>query len=452
MDTPSTPRGIRLLVIVAIVCLTVSILLSGLNVFTSLAAPLRQTSSLPGRVGFEGQLLDGSTAVPDGPYSLTFKLYDTATGGTELWSETQTVTVTNGLYSVYLGSTANNELEPADFAGQRWLEITWNDADPDPITLTPRIQIGAVPYSLNTMGLQGRPVSSNAPQSGNVLGWSTVSNNWQPLAIDTMLDNSRYGVYLRYLNSTSVEVSAGELMVTGRIRQNGAPTTISFSGTPGGPNRGLDSGVAAADTVYYVYAAADDDEATFDVIVSANASQPTGITYYQKLGWLITEPGSTNIHAGSVTNVPGPGHTIYEVVSRTDPVTIPYNTNVTVINTLLPAYALSDGIIDVSFVIKTSNFDPTNSRTARVTVDLGTAQPWYRAAVLTVSPNQTGTTNVELRIGGLGSSNSQTLILNEALFSTASQDRTQPLRLKIAVFSDNFATTTVYPVVVTGIR
>ena len=42
--------------------------------------------------------------VDDGQYQLTFKLYDAATGGNELWSETLgSVPVQHGVFSVELG-------------------------------------------------------------------------------------------------------------------------------------------------------------------------------------------------------------------------------------------------------------------------------------------------------------------------------------------------------------
>src|SRR5512136_3098407 len=55
---------------------------------------------------YQGLLLDSAgSPVADGDYELTFSIYDVATGGTALWSETQTVTVTSGLFNVQLGLT-----------------------------------------------------------------------------------------------------------------------------------------------------------------------------------------------------------------------------------------------------------------------------------------------------------------------------------------------------------
>ena len=41
-------------------------------------------------INYQGKLLDGSSSpVADGSYSMTFKLYTAASGGSEVWSETQ---------------------------------------------------------------------------------------------------------------------------------------------------------------------------------------------------------------------------------------------------------------------------------------------------------------------------------------------------------------------------
>ena len=40
-----------------------------------------------------------------GDVSVTIRIYDALTGGTALWTETQEVTVTRGIFSMLLGST-----------------------------------------------------------------------------------------------------------------------------------------------------------------------------------------------------------------------------------------------------------------------------------------------------------------------------------------------------------
>ncbi len=85
-------------------------------------------------------------AVDDGDYSLTFKLYTAATGGTEVWSETQgAVDITGGVYSVVLGSV--NPLTAA-FNQTYYLGIAVDGGT----ELTPRAQLTSSPYALSLIG------------------------------------------------------------------------------------------------------------------------------------------------------------------------------------------------------------------------------------------------------------------------------------------------------------
>ena len=57
-------------------------------------------------MSFQGQLTDGAgNPVADGPFDLTFRLYDDASDGMMLWEETQEVDVLRGLFNVILGSS-----------------------------------------------------------------------------------------------------------------------------------------------------------------------------------------------------------------------------------------------------------------------------------------------------------------------------------------------------------
>jgi len=109
------------------------------------------SQAAPNLINYQGSLTDsGGTPVTDLAVSMTFRIYDAATGGTPLWEETQTVAVTNGIYNVLLGSSTANPaygtFDPSLFSGDsRWLEIVVNGE-----TLTPRQRIASVAYSLRT--------------------------------------------------------------------------------------------------------------------------------------------------------------------------------------------------------------------------------------------------------------------------------------------------------------
>jgi len=99
----------------------------------------------PSTMSYQGRLTDGvGINVPDGAYSVTFKLYDASTGGALLWTETQpTVAVTGGLFSVVLGSVTPLAVP---FDRQYWLGIA---VAPDP-EMAPRTPLTSVPYAMAT--------------------------------------------------------------------------------------------------------------------------------------------------------------------------------------------------------------------------------------------------------------------------------------------------------------
>ena len=58
-------------------------------------------------MSYQGVLTQGAELV-DGSVDLTFAIYDQASGGTALWTETKTVTATDGVFDTNLGDTNTN--------------------------------------------------------------------------------------------------------------------------------------------------------------------------------------------------------------------------------------------------------------------------------------------------------------------------------------------------------
>ncbi len=95
---------------------------------------------------YQGRLLDPGTGdpKPDGSYQMILRLYDAATGGSILWSETKDVAVSDGLFTTFLGDAV--ALDLSDFDGEPlWLSVTVG-ADPE---ATPRQRVTHVAYALH---------------------------------------------------------------------------------------------------------------------------------------------------------------------------------------------------------------------------------------------------------------------------------------------------------------
>jgi hypothetical protein len=101
-------------------------------------------AQVPKKINYQGFLEDSMGIPVDGEIRMTFAIYDTATGGDSLWSETRTVEVDNGRYSVILG-----EIEPIVLkkAKPYWLGITI-ETKPGSKELTSRVEITSVMYAL----------------------------------------------------------------------------------------------------------------------------------------------------------------------------------------------------------------------------------------------------------------------------------------------------------------
>jgi hypothetical protein len=99
---------------------------------------------VPQLISYQGRLTTPSgAAVADGNYGLTFNIYDVASGGSTLWTESQSVAVSGGLFSVNLGA-----IVPVSVSFDRpyWLGITVTGGS----ELVPRTQLTAAPYSFRS--------------------------------------------------------------------------------------------------------------------------------------------------------------------------------------------------------------------------------------------------------------------------------------------------------------
>ena len=77
----------------------------------------------------------------NGNYILTFKLYTQAAGGPAVWSEIQSMSVLNGMFTAILGKVNSFNLS---FAYAYWLGITVGSGP----EMAPRIELTAVPYAM----------------------------------------------------------------------------------------------------------------------------------------------------------------------------------------------------------------------------------------------------------------------------------------------------------------
>lgn len=188
--------------------------------------PASVGTMVQGRIPIQGRLTDASGSPLNGDYSITFRIYDDDTDGTVLCQDTQTVSVSNGLFS-----TAIDGCTPSDIDGtQVYLGIqVKSDGE-----MTPRQPIYSVPYAMSLVpgadfrgALSGQPMFTVENKSSE---WSTAISGYasatsgENYGVEGRSNSTNgYGGY--FLNSNGVALKASG---TGII-QSTADTEIAVS-------------------------------------------------------------------------------------------------------------------------------------------------------------------------------------------------------------------------------
>ena len=131
-------------------------------------------------INFQGKLVNNpaGTNVSNTTYTVVFTIYDKAGAGTgtALWTETQTVTTTDGIFRVALGSVTPI---PSSF-NFNWSDLYLGIKVNGDAEMTPRVQLAAVPYAFDAQqvaGLTVQDTSGNASTSGTLqVGNNTTVN------------------------------------------------------------------------------------------------------------------------------------------------------------------------------------------------------------------------------------------------------------------------------------
>lgn len=165
-------------------------------------------AAVPRTTSYQGVLTDGvGVPVADGPYDLTFRIYDTSFGGTALWSESHAaVAVTRGNFAVVLGSITPIALP---FHQQLFLGVTVGASS----ELAPRVVLTP---SLQSLALR-MPFAVSDSSSGPML---SVANTGTGPAIHA--DQSfRAGTVTRYGRFDLVGPPVADILLSGRCDATG---------------------------------------------------------------------------------------------------------------------------------------------------------------------------------------------------------------------------------------
>ncbi|MBI5055620.1 MAG: DUF4215 domain-containing protein [Nitrospirae bacterium] len=125
-------------------------------------------AAIPKTINYQGFLTEtDGTPVNNAAVQMRFSLHDSLNGGAELWNETQTINVQNGIYNVVLGTAAPFPVS-LDFSAQYYLEVAvFNTNAFEP--LSPRQPLTSVPYALRAASADiAVSVSGSAIAGGSI--------------------------------------------------------------------------------------------------------------------------------------------------------------------------------------------------------------------------------------------------------------------------------------------
>jgi parallel beta-helix repeat protein len=225
--------------------LAISLVLLTCAFFFMFGSP--QTSALttvPTKMNFQGRLTDTAGNIkPNGTYNMKLKLYTVDTGGSSVWSEdrlvsaTQGVTVTNGLFSIQLGSITSL---PANLfaSGALYLEVelptpasattsspVWTEG-----AMTPRNQMATSAYAYNSETLDGLDSADFAQVAASNTFTGVNAFNGTTFSIGGAANASKFNVGSIFNVDTS-----GSVVTIGATDATGTVLVLDTKNTAGDP-------------------------------------------------------------------------------------------------------------------------------------------------------------------------------------------------------------------------
>ncbi len=144
---------------------TIVIVALMLCVFRAWAMPAAQAgpSAVPGVITYQGRLTSANGVPINGAVEMTFRLYSEPVGGTAAWTESHIggngVPVNDGVFNVLLGSITPIDIPIWSTAPYLGIQV---GTDPE---MTPREQVGRVPYAFISERAYALAASDGSPSS-----------------------------------------------------------------------------------------------------------------------------------------------------------------------------------------------------------------------------------------------------------------------------------------------
>ena len=219
-----------------------------------------QTANPPDLMTYQGYLVDanGSPLAPTTPmnFSIIFRIYATSSGGTSLWTESQTVTVDKGNFSVVLGEggAEGSESRPAlsslfgsNNASDRYIGITVKGLSGGDSEIMPRLRLLTSPYAFLAKSANGLVAADGTslmvPDSGRL----RVSQALQTSGGNTRGDGAVDLQTLRQSSSPGMVASGKASVLSGGENNTASGSWSTVSGGTGNVASGQSSTVSGGE-------------------------------------------------------------------------------------------------------------------------------------------------------------------------------------------------------------
>ena len=205
-------------------------------------------ADVPRLINFQGRLTDATGKfVPDGNYSLTFRIYVDSTGGSSKWAEAQLVSSTKGLFNVVLGTVTPIPDSIFKYV-DTWLGIQVA-SDPE---MTPRQRLSSLGYSYRGAKADTASYSMNSDKLDGLhaVDFTSPVSDYGRSGVATDLYEGSSTLTDKYVNETGPEIvtSTSGTAFEGYVYGNSASDMNGILGTA--DNSGSGTTKAGAFTTY----------------------------------------------------------------------------------------------------------------------------------------------------------------------------------------------------------
>lgn len=187
----------------------------------STASVVLAASGINQQINFQGKVVNKTTGtnVTDGSYNFVFRMYTVSSGGVAIWTESKSLTVTNGIFQTNLGDVTSLPGSVDFNTDTIYLGVEYNSDG----EMSPRIRFTAVPYAFNAAKVAGLTVT-------NTTGTLTIPNGKTVSFADAFTTSGAFPLTFTTTNTTTLTLPTTGTLITDSSTDTLTNKTIGSTG------------------------------------------------------------------------------------------------------------------------------------------------------------------------------------------------------------------------------